>query len=253
MPEKEGTMAFTVNSGNSNITTLFSSLSGTSKNSSIGSLTSTIAGLTTDYASIRNGSYNKVVKAYYTKADKESGESAKKTKKDTQLKETSTDAFAKTASKATDLKTQAAALTKDSLYYESTYNATSMEAKAESFVKSYNSAMKSALNSDSVSIQNKALKMVQLSYVNKDALEKIGISVSKEDDVTLSIDADKFKSASASDVSAVFGKNSKYSKGAMELADSIASAAAKEEATYTSSAAYDTKVSSVGNMFDNMF
>lgn len=254
MPEKEGAMSFTISSGNENISTLFSSLSASNKNSSLGSLTSTIAGLTTDYASIRNGSYNKVVKAYYAKADKT--EESSGSKKDSKTKETAesrAEAYSKTTSAATSVESVASALTKDSLYYESTYDATKMYAKAQSFVDSYNSLMDSALNSDSVSIQKKGLNMVQLSYLNREALGKIGIEVSTEDDVTLTIDSNKFKSASASDVAAIFGKDSKYSKNIIESATAIKEAASTEAATYTSSAAYDNKVASVGNMFDEMF
>ena len=70
-------MGLTINSSASAVSSLFSNMGG-NNSSNLGALTNTIAGLTTDYASIRNGSYNKVVKAYYKKGDSEDAVTVKK-------------------------------------------------------------------------------------------------------------------------------------------------------------------------------
>lgn len=245
-------MGLTINSSASAVSSLFSSM-GNNSSSNLGALTGTIAGLTTDYASIRNGSYGKVVKAYYKKGDSEETSSVKKkTDKKTEdsVKSTSLD---KVATKATDLGSKAAALSKDSLYKADSYNADSVASKVTDFVKSYNDAYAAGVKSDSESVQNKALKMAQSAITNEKALNKIGISVDS-DNYTLKVDADKLKAASATDVEAVFGKKANFVNDVTKQATNMANTATKESAaTYTSNASYGNTTSSVGSLFDNMF
>ena len=248
---KEGTMGLTINSSASAVSSLFSSMGGNT-NSNLGALTNTIASITTDYASIKNGSYNKVVKAYYKKGDTEDTTVKKKTDKKTEEKVKST-ALDKVATKATDLGSKASSLAKDSLYKADSYNAESVASKVSDFVKSYNDAYAAGVKSDSESIQNKALKMAQSAVTNEKALNKIGISVDS-DNYTLSVDADKLKSASAADVEAVFGKKANFVNDITKQATNMANTANKESsATYTAKASYGSNTASVGSLFDNMF
>lgn len=246
---KEGTMSsFTVSSGNQNIVSLFSSLPGASNNS-MGALTSTIAGLTTDYASIKNGSYGKVTKAYYAKQSDSSDKT--ESKSDKTSSKTKTDTMESTAAKAKSLENSIDSLSKPSLYSANTYNAEAVGKKAKNFVDAYNSAIKDSLSSSSMNVQNKGYKLASLTLSNEKALENIGISINSKDN-TLALDMDKFKAASANDVKAVFGGNAGYAKDAAALASSITSAANSESATYTSNGVYNG-IQATGNIFDSLF
>lgn len=242
-------MALTVNSGNTNIVSLFSSLSSTNS-SSIANLSNTIAGLTTDYNSIKNGAYGKVTKAYYAKTGNDEVETSEKDTKKNKKTEVSASSLEKMATKATNLESSVTALSKNSLYTENSYNADIVADKVKGFINSYNSVINAA-DSSSMGVKAKANKLISLTESNESALNAIGITVGKDD--TLSLDTSKFKTASASDVAALFGKNSSYASAAGVYADSIATTATAEGSTYGSNGSISSSAGSVGSLFDSLY
>lgn len=182
------------------ISSLFSSMgTGTTSSSSDG-----LYGINlSDYASIKNGSYGKLVKSYYA-LDEE-----KKTDKTSKNDTEDTDATIRNIkSSAEDLKDSAAALyTSKSLFAKNANGEYDMEAiykKLEAFIEDYNSVIESTGSAETESIAKAGASIVNATSNNIEMLEKIGISVSGAD-YTLSIDKEKFMKSNIADVKSMFG------------------------------------------------
>lgn len=176
---------------------LFSSMgaSGTSSSASSG-----LYGINlSDYASIKNGSYGKLMKSYYA-LDEDKDVKDKKSKNDTD----DTDATIRSIKTASDdLKDSAAALySSKSLFAKNANGEYDMEAiyeKAKAFVEDYNALVGSVGSAETDSIAKAGASFVNNTSNNVDMLSKIGISVSGAD-FSLSIDKEKFMKANISDV-----------------------------------------------------
>lgn len=184
----------------SSINTLLSSLGTSSSSSSSNGL----YGINlADYASIKNGSYSKLMKSYYemdeTKEAKESN-----SKNDTD----DTDATIKSIKSATsELKESAQALYSSKSLFEKDVNGEyDMEAiyeKVNAFIEDYNAAIESVGSAETESIAKAGANMVNATTNNVDMLAKLGISVSGSD-FTLSIDKEDFMNANIADVKSMF-------------------------------------------------
>lgn len=162
--------------------------------------------LLTDYASIKNGSYGKMMKAYYQKQGEaeETSSSTDKEKKDT-TSATSASASYKSAEK---LSTVEFSEEKKDALYES----------VSSFVKDYNSMMKNATNSDISNVRKQANWLYDASYANYKLLSSVGITLNA--DRTLALDEDTFKKADISTVKSLFS-------GVGSFADKVSSKASQ--------------------------
>lgn len=187
----------TINGYDSNsISSLFSSLGTTNTNSSAGGM----MGINlNDYASIKNGSYGKLVKSYYELDEKENVKD-KESKNDTD----DTDNTIRGIKGASDdLKSSASALysSKD-LFVKNADGEYDMEAiyeKLNKFIEDYNATIEAVGSAETESIANAGASMVNNTTNNINMLSKLGISVSGAD-FTLSIDKEKFMKASIADV-----------------------------------------------------
>ena len=155
-----------------------------------------------DYASIKNGSYGKLMKSYYA-LDEEKVKD-KKDKNDTD----DTDATIRSIKKsAADLKDSAAALySSKSLFAKDANGEYDMEAiyeKVNAFIEDYNSMIESVGSAETESIAKAGANIVNATSANIDMLSKLGIKVS-DSDFTLSIDKEKFMKSSISDVKSMF-------------------------------------------------
>ena len=139
--------------------------------------------LLTDYASIKNGSYGKMMKAYYAKVNAEDeSTSSKDGSKKAEVKDGAS------ASAARAVYQSASALT--TLDY-SEDNIDELYDKVSAFVKDYNSLMTSASKSKNDSVKEQADALNEYTYKNYKLFAKIGITMNS--DRTLSIDEDTFK------------------------------------------------------------
>lgn len=226
----------------SSIGTLFSSLG----NSSSNSYSSDLLGINySDWATIQNGSYRKLVSAYYTKVEGGNGSSSGITDSK-QMLTSIKDA-------AADLKDSASKLLdkgKNSLFTMKTdekgnsyvdYDTDEVYKAVKSFVNDYNGLVDAMEDADTKSILRSAVNMVNFTSANKAALSEIGITVGA--DSKLSIDEDKFKSASKARVQSLFQSTGGYayqiSAKAANIGNSAGNAASK---------ASDTKDSSVSSL-----
>ncbi len=238
---------------NTDYSALFSSLSASSTSSSnSGSLES----LYGDYASIKNGSYGKLLKAYYAKQDKEAAAEEADENKTT---------YTRVKSSASSLASAADALTDSSLYAKGSYKVTKADGSTEdsdydmdtiyekvsSFVDSYNSAISAGSALDSGSVSTRTLSMVSFTTKNSNLLKSIGITQSSEG--KLSVDEDKFKNADINTIKSLFSGSGSYADTVANKANVISSLAANKLSTYSSynsSGSYDSStVSSLYNSY----
>lgn len=184
----------------SSISTLFSSLGTTSSTSN--SSSNGLYGINlSDYASIKNGSYGKLMKSYYALE-----EDTKKTnsKNDTD----DTDATIRRIKDATsELKESTQALYSSKELFEKNadgeYDMEAIYEKVNAFIEDYNDAIESVGSAETNSIAKAGANMVNATTNYVDMLEKIGISVSGSD-YTLSIDKEDFMEANIADIKSMF-------------------------------------------------
>lgn len=225
-----------------------------------------------DYASIKNGSYGKLMKAYYAKNGNETA--AEKTASKKNSISTAADS-AKTLSKienaADDLKESADKLltrgsksvftkenvtTKDESGFSTTtkeYNKDAIYKAVSAFVEDYNAVIKEAGESNSKSISNKLKSLTGMTESNEKLLSEIGITI--EDNDTLSIDKEAFLSADMATAKTLFNGNSSYAyrvSAQASMIDFTASTEASKANTYTQKGNYSNAYSA-GNIMDSLF
>lgn len=247
------------------ISTLFSSLSTGNKTSSFGFPTSMLA----DYYSIRNGSYKKLLTAYYDKYG-ETGNNTKVTKKNQFTNSISADsskvlANAKEDSKALQQSSKAL-LTKgsDTLFKKvtttdaegnktSAYDMDKIYKGIKSFVDNYNKVIDSSDTINSSSILRSISGMVSTTKSNEKMLGDMGITINSDN--TLSINEEIFKSSDALKVKSLFNTTGSYgyyiAAKASEMNYNAGQEAGKSN-TYNSYGSYSPTYSS-GNLYNSFF
>lgn len=190
------------------VNTLFSSL-GTTNSSNTSAFSGNMGINLSDYASIKNGSYGKLMKSYYAM---EEGEDNKKTnsKNDTD----DTDATLKGIKSSTNkLKESAADLYADKALFEKNadgeYDKEAIYEKVKAFVDDYNAVIESVGPAETESIAKAGANMVNATVNSVDMLASVGISVSGSD-YTLSIDKEDFMEANIADIKTMFSGVGSY-------------------------------------------
>ncbi len=179
------------------------SFSGTSSSSS-NSLSFSLA----DYASIKNGSYKKLVSAYYKNIDEENGETSSSSSssnvKDSKQKLNSiTEAADNLKSSVSTAKSLIQTKKNENGYSYVDYDEDKMYKAVKEFADNYNSLMDAASGAETSSITRAAKSMASYTKANKNALSAIGITVDADNKIT--VDEDKFKEASKARVQSLFG------------------------------------------------
>ncbi len=219
---------------NNDYSNLFSSIGFNTSSSNSNSPLESFYG---DYASIKNGSYGKLLKAYYKKQD-----DAVKTEKADENKS----AYSKVKGNASSLSDAADALTSSSLYAkgdfkitksdgsteDSEYDLDNIYEKVSAFTESYNATIKSGSAFDSGAVSTRTLSLVSFTQKNSNLLKSAGISI--KEDGTLSVDKEKFQNANISSIKSLFSGNGSYAGTVSNKADIISSLASKELNTYSS-------------------
>lgn len=226
---------------------LFSGLS-TSKSSSAGNLN-----FLSDYAAIKNGSYGKLMKAYY--AESGASDSVKKlAKASNSVSKDDAETLTKVKSATDDLKESA-----DKLLVKGSKSVWAEEDKekifkaVDDFVKDYNSVLDTMDETNSTSILSRAKTMVNGTVANKNLLNKVGITINADN--SLSIDKKAFLEADQTTVKNLFQGNGSFAyrvSAASSMMNYAAEKEADKAATYTNSGAYGNVYNS-GNVFDSLF
>lgn len=207
-----------------------------------------------DYMSIKNGSYGKLLKAYYSPGhskevaalanDKVTKDTSEDTKKLAEVQST-TDKLKDSADAL--LATGSQGVFKEDKMTDEDYKA------VESFVKDYNSVVSAAGKTDSSSINQRTTNMVYASATNSKLLAKVGITITEDN--TLSIDKDSFMKADVSTAKSLFQGNGSYGYRVSAQASMINFAADSEAGkagTYTANGRYGNNYNT-GNLLNLYF
>ena len=236
----------------SSIGVLFSSLNSGSTKTSAMFGTSDLLGINySDYATIKNGSYTKLMKAYYAK--EASGDSSSSSITSTSTSKDSSKTLANIESAADDLKKASEALRTNgdkSLFtkkqttdkdgkvsYE--YDTDKIYKAVSEFVDSYNKMLKEGGDSNTNSILRSTKSMVNLTKANSSMLGSVGITIGTDN--KLSIDETAFKKADMNTVKSLFhttggfGYQTSVQAGMIE---SYAKSEAEKANTYNKSGMY---------------
>lgn len=226
---------------------------------------SNLSSILSDYASIKNGSYTKLMKAYYNEVGSTSTSSSDSTKKDSTSTSTDTTKVLSSIESTTDdMKESADALIAtgtDSLFDKSyvsnadgtttyKYDVDSIYKAVSSFVDDYNDMIFAAADSNASTIKSKVSTIETLTDTYSSQLSKIGITVNS--DSSLSISEDDFKSSDMSNVEDLFNGRNSYAytiDSQSSMLNYLAQNEASRAATYTSTATYS--IYNAGDIFSS--
>lgn len=204
-----------------------------------------------DYAAIKNGSYKKLLKAYYAKQDAEKSTISSDAMKNSSLVKSSADALKKSANALNNeaLWEKKQITKKDEKTGEETtvedYDWDAITKAVKSFVDDYNSLVKLAGNSDSKDVLRNAVWMTGMTESNDNLLSKAGIAVGKGNQMELNEDI--LKKADISTLKTLFtGHNSLADKIATK-ANSISNAAARTSGTYRNNGTYSNTLAELAS------
>ncbi|MDE7434744.1 MAG: hypothetical protein K2N01_02815 [Lachnospiraceae bacterium] len=204
-----------------------------------------------DYASIKNGSYGKLMKAYYAKQDAEKKAGNQDSSQRLTLIRSGADA----------LKKSAQALGKDSLWEKKKikkkdevtgeetevedYDWEAITKAVKSFVDNYNDVVKKTGESNTKDVLRNAMWMTGMTDKTSSLLEKVGITIGKGNE--LELDEDVLKETSISYLKAVFYGGSSFAGKVAQKAAGISNAAARTGTTYTNNGKYSDTLSSLAS------
>lgn len=195
-------------SSNDFYSSIFAS-SGTSSNNLLG-----------DYSMIKSGAYKKLLNAYYAtkqenpaKGGSDSGNAS--VNSSTEETEAAADLL-KVKTEAENLYNALEDLENKNLYKSTgvdeagnaIYDRTKIKDAVKSYVEAYNSYIKEAGDADSKGVLKRTLSMVKGNSANKALLKEIGITIGKDN--TLSLDEEKLNSAKMTTLSTLFVGHSSY-------------------------------------------
>lgn len=215
------------------------------------------------YSSIRNGSYKKLLTAYYAK-ESGSADGATTTDRTNTIPSKQKNNAANVRDAAQTLNDSVDALNKRSLWEKKEvkaedgskseqYDADSIYKAVSAFVKDYNSLVDSASGSSDNTVLRTAANMVNYTKANKEMLSDIGITIGKNNQ--LELNETKFKESDMAAVKSAFYGAGSYGKrvaGSASMAYGAAvSQLAKLSATnlYSSSGTYSYVTGSMYNRF----
>lgn len=194
-----------------------------------------------EYASIKNGTYKKLLKAYYAKQKEESSTTGSTSSSDattkSQYQSAREDAdvlsnavdkltakgknslFNKVDKTVTDEKTGVTTTTKD-------YDYDKIASAVKDYVSAYNSVLDSSSKTDNTYILRKASLMTIATKANSEMLSKIGITIGKDNQ--LKFDETTFKDADINDIKTMFQGTNSYANKIGAKADEISRKAVSE-------------------------
>lgn len=254
--------------------TLFSGLSANSG--------STFSGLLGEYNQIKNGTYGKLLKAYYKKYNADGSTKTETTDKITNKVKTSSDTvdtakeLETVKDSATTLQNAAIALSavksgSSSLYEKKTivdtnedgttssrtdYDYDTLVKSVNSFVSAYNDTLESMGSIEAASVQQKTQWMTDVTKQYKDAFSEVGITVDK--DGRLALDEKVFREKDMAELQDFFeGTNSalgQIARKASNLAGAAELQATKAASAYTATGnSYAADSMNSGTLFDSLF
>ena len=252
----------------SSISTLFSSLNSKTNNSTssfFGGTTDLLGINYSDYATIKSGSYFKLMKAYFsidgadsdsavnnianknTSTAKDSAAKLSSIEDDADKVNTAVDALMVKGSKSLFEMKQ---VTDDKGTTTEQYDTDSIYKAVKQFADSYNALVDDASNANTSNISRAAENLTNLTKANEKLLSQVGITI--DEDNQLQIDEDTFKKADMSKVKSLFNTTGGYGYQASAQATMIhyyAESEASKSNTYGSTGNY-TYNYNTGEIYD---
>ena len=200
-----------------------------------------------DYAAIKNGSYGKLLKAYYVKQDAEKAVTAGDSVHKSTLMKNGADALKKSADALNndELWEKKKIKKKDETTGEEIevedYDWDSITKAVKSFVKDYNDVVEQAGNSDSKDVLRNAVWLTGMTGATGKTLSKIGITIGKGN--KLELDEDTLKKSDISTLKTLFSGYNSFADKVSVKANGIMNAAARSIGTYKSNGKYSNVLS----------
>ena len=224
---------------NFNISSLFS---GFNSNSVMGSFNFG------DYNQIKNGSYKKLVKSYYTEQNKDTSskdKTANKTKIENKMKDTT--GLTQMKKEADGLKSALEVFNNEELWKQTDgkYDSDKIVDAVKSFVKEYNDVVDQVGKVNSTDISKSVGYMKSMTSTLSKSLTKVGVTVGT--DGKLSVEEDTLKKAQVSNIKSLFSGATSYGSQTANRAGEISREAVRNSSFYSSNG---TASSSLNNMFN---
>ena len=208
--------------------------------------------LLSDYASIKNGSYGKLLKAYYTKQDTESASMSGDSRQKLTFMRSSSDSLKKSADalKDSSLWEKKKLKKKDEETGEvnevEDYDWDSITKAVKSFIEDYNAVVGQAGDSDTKNVLRNAMWMTDITDSVKNLLSKAGITIGKGN--KLELDEDALKETNVMTLKSLFLGSGSFADKISQKAASMSNAAANAVArvrgtTYTKNGGYSDTLS----------
>lgn len=203
-----------------------------------------------DYASIKSGTYGKLMKSYYSTQTKSSADSdsvSDTKKKTTPLKDTT--GLSTMKKDADSLKTATEKLQDADLWKQTagSVDTDKVTSAVKSFVSSYNDTVAQAAKVSSKEVSQSMQYMSSMTNTMSKALAKVGVTVGT--DGKLAVDEDTLKKADTNAVKALFSGAGSYGTQIEKYASDIARDALMNSSLYTSNG---TATSPIAEMFSTI-
>lgn len=206
----------------------------------------------TDYASLKNGSYKKLVKAYYAEQNESVKNESKASEKTNSVKSKNSQSIDKSAmsqvkNDADDLKAAVNKLASEDLWKKTndSYDEEKIKDAVKTFVDDYNNTLSQSSKVNSKEVSMDVQFMSSLSGTMSKTLSKAGISVGI--DGKLSVSDDSLKKADISSIKSLFTGKVSYGSQIADKAEQISKDAVMNSSIYKNNG---TSVSSI-SLFDN--
>ncbi len=187
-----------------------------------------------DYASIKNGSYGKLLKNYYAKQDR----SSTAADKESSAKVTSA------KSNADELRKSANALTRSSLW-EGEQDWDKIVKSVKTFISDYNAVVGDTAESTSKGVLRNGVWMTNMTSKNAGLLAEVGIKIGKGN--KLEVDESALKESNISTLKSLFTGYHSYANKVSQKANAIGTATVnkmvKASVSYTETGSYAKNIS----------
>lgn len=218
----------------------------------MGGTTNPSSNLLSDYASIKNGSYGKLLKAYYAKQDAESASVSRDSRQKLTLMRSSADSLKKSADALNNssLWEKKKIKKKNEETGEETevedYDWDSITKAVKSFIEDYNGVVVQAGDSDTKNVLRNAMWMTGITDSAEKLLSKVGITIGTGNKLELDVDA--LKEANVATLKALFTGSGSFADQISQKADGLSRVASNAAArakgtTYTKNGSYSDSLS----------
>ncbi len=204
------------------------------------------------YASIKNGSYGKLVKSYYAEQTGAAGKTASEVKstsnaKTTKTEDSDTTGLSQMKKDAQQLKTSAEKLSSDDMWKKTDgkLDMSKVASAVKDFAADYNKVIDQAGKVSSKEIGQDMKFMSSMTDTFTKVLAKVGVSVGS--DGKLSVDEEKLAKADEATVQSLFKGNATYGSQIADKASAIARDADMNSSIYGSNAETSSTLSSIYN------